>query len=170
MRFRFSWLAPLLALFSCNDAGNLPTVPRVDVKRYAGKWYEVASFPQTFQKGCFCTTAEYTLSAPDEVVVENRCKRNGKTSYIKGSARVVKNSGGAKLKVQFFWPFTGNYWIIHLDPDYRWAVVSEPSKEYLWILSRTPSLPPDVLQPILQTLEKQGFDLKKLQYTRQDCP
>src|SRR4051812_25046215 len=91
----------------------LETVPHVDLNKYAGKWYEIASYPQRFQKGCNCTTAEYTLSEKGYMIVENRCNKdsvNGKQSYIKGKAFVVENSGNAKLKVQFFWPFTGKYW------------------------------------------------------------
>jgi len=85
---------------------KLQTVRYVDLNKYAGKWYEIASYPQRFQKGCHCTTAEYTLSDKGYVIVENRCNRgsiNGKQSYIKGKAFVEKNSGNAKLKVQFFY-------------------------------------------------------------------
>src|SRR3972149_6276372 len=87
------------------NSQTLQTVPYVDLKKYSGKWYEIASYPQRFQKGCNCTTAEYTLSKKDFVIVENRCNKdsvNGKQSYIKGKAFVVKNSGNAKLLVQFF--------------------------------------------------------------------
>ena len=93
-------------------AQPLQSVSSVDLKKYAGKWYEIASFPQRFQKGCHCTTAEYTLSEKGFVIVENRCRKGsvtGKESYIKGKAFVTPNSNNAKLKVQFFWPFTGKY-------------------------------------------------------------
>lgn len=119
---------------------TLPTVPYVDLNKYAGKWYEIASFPQQFQKGCHCTTADYTLSDKGFVIVENRCNRDsldGKQTYVKGKAFVTKNSGNAKLKVQFFWPFKGKYWIIDLADDYSYAVVGHPNRKYLWILSRT---------------------------------
>ena len=100
----------LVMTTATSNAQKLQTVPYVDLNKYAGKWYEIASYPQRFQKGCHCTTAEYTLSDKGYVIVENRCKRdsvNGKQSYIKGKAFVEKNSGNAKLKVQFFWPFKG---------------------------------------------------------------
>ena len=115
---------------------TLQTVKYVDLTKYAGKWFEIASFPQRFQKGCNCTTAEYTATNKGYIIVENRCNKNsvnGKQSYIKGKAFVEKNSGNAKLKVQFFWPFKGKYWIIDLADDYSFAVISHPNKKYLWI-------------------------------------
>lgn len=151
-------------------AQQVQTVPNVDLKKYSGKWYEIASYPQRFQKGCNCTTAEYTLSNKGYVIVENRCNKdsvNGKLAYIKGKAFVEKNSGNAKLKVQFFWPFTGKYWIIDLADDYSYAVVSHPNKKYLWILSRTPQMDDFFYQQIISKLKEKGFDLTKLQITKQ---
>jgi len=156
-------------MFSSNsNAQALETVSYVDLNKYAGKWYEIASFPQRFQKGCYCTTAEYTWSEKGYVIVENRCNKDsvtGKQSSIKGKAFIVKNSGNAKLKVQFFWPFTGKYWIIDLADDYTYAVVSHPNKKYLWILSRTSKMDETVYQQILSRLNEKGFDLSKLQQT-----
>lgn len=152
------------------NAQKLQTVPNVDLNKYAGKWYEIASYPQIFQKGCHCTTAEYTLSEKGYMIVENRCNRdsvNGKQSYIKGKAFVEKNSGNAKLKVQFFWPFKAKYWIIDLADDYSYAVVSHPNKKYLWILSRTSKMDDKVYQEIISRLKLNGFDLSKLQKTKQ---
>jgi apolipoprotein D and lipocalin family protein len=152
------------------NAQEVQTVPNVDLDKYAGKWYEIASYPQRFQKGCHCTTAEYTLSDKGYVIVENRCNRdsvNGKPSYIKGKAFVEKNSGNAKLKVQFFWPFKGKYWIIDLANDYSYAVVSHPNKKYLWILSRTSKMDDSVYLGIISRLKSKGFDLSKLQKTVQ---
>lgn len=149
---------------------TLQTVPGVDLNKYAGKWYEIASFPQSFQKGCHCTTAEYTLSDKGYVIVENRCNKdsvNGKQSYIKGKAFVEEGSGNAKLKVQFFWPFRAKYWIIDLADDYSYAVVSHPNKKYLWILSRSPKMEEAVYLGILSRLKAKGFDLLKLQKTVQ---
>lgn len=151
-------------------AQPVQTVPNVDLNKYAGKWFEIASYPQPFQKGCHCTTAEYSLSDKGYVIVENRCNRNsitGKQSYIKGKAFVEKNSGNAKLKVQFFWPFKGKYWIIDLADDYSYAVVSNPTKKYLWILSRTSKMNDAVYQQIISRLKEKGFDLNKLQKTVQ---
>lgn len=148
----------------------LETVPFVDLKKYAGKWFEIAAYPQRFQKGCHCTTAEYTLSDKAYVIVENKCNRggvNGKPSYIKGKAFVEKNSGNAKLKVQFFWPFKGKYWIIDLAADYSYAVVSHPNRKYLWILSRTPVMDESTYLKILERLKQKGFDLSMLKKTVQ---
>jgi apolipoprotein D and lipocalin family protein len=164
-----------LFVFICSspvlvNSQTIDSLPHVDLMRYAGKWYEIASYPQRFQKGCHCTTAEYTLSDKGYVIVENRCNRdsiNGKQTYIKGKAFVEKNSGNAKLKVQFFWPFRGKYWIIDLADDYSYAVVSHPNKKYLWILSRTPQMDAQVYDQILLRLKSKGFDLDKIQKTVQ---
>lgn len=160
----------LLMTTSANQAQTLQTVPSVDIQKYAGKWYEIASFPQSFQKGCHCSTAEYSLSDKGYLIVENRCNRgsvDGKESYIKGKAYVEEGSGNAKLKVQFFWPFRAKYWIIDLAGDYSYAVVSHPNKKYLWILSRTPKMDEGIYQQILGRLIAKGFDLSKLQRTIQ---
>lgn len=149
---------------------TLETVPYVDLKKYAGRWYEIASFPQSFQKGCNCTTAEYTLTDKGFVIVENRCNKgsmNGKQSYIKGKAFVVENSGNAKLKVQFFWPFKGKYWIIDLAEDYSYAVVGHPNRKYLWILSRTPKMIETIYQQIIVRIKEKGFDISKIMRTNQ---
>ena len=147
---------------------TIQTVPNVDLKKYSGKWFEIASYPQRFQKGCHCTTAEYTLTDKDYVIVENRCNKdsvNGKPSYIKGKAFIEKNFGNAKLLVQFFWPFKGKYWIIDLANDYSYAVVSHPNKKYLWILSREPKMKEEVYSQIINRLKEKGFDLTKIKKT-----
>lgn len=152
------------------NAQTLQTVPYVDLNKYSGKWYEIASFPQRFQKGCYCTTAEYTLTDKGYVTVENRCNKdsiNGKQSYIKGKAFIENNSGNSKLKVQFFWPFKGKYWIIDLADDYSYAVVSHPNRKYLWILSRTPFMSDDIYERITDRLKEKNFDLSKLKKTTQ---
>ncbi|WP_241349731.1 lipocalin family protein [Belliella filtrata] len=151
-------------------AQSLETVPYVDLNRYVGKWYEIASFPQRFQKGCNATTAEYSLSNKGYVIVENRCNKdsvNGKRSYIKGKAFIVEHSGNAKLKVQFFWPFKGKYWIIDLADDYSYAVVAHPNRKYLWILSRTSDMDDALYQEITSRVEAMGFDKSKLKRTKQ---
>lgn len=151
-------------------AQTLETVPNVDLEKYAGKWYEISSFPQRFQKGCHCTTAEYTPTDKGYIIVENRCNRDsitGKQSYIKGKAFITKNSGNAKLKIQFFWPFRGKYWIIDLADDYSYAVIGHPNRNYLWILSRTAKMDETVYASILKKLAEKGFDTSKLNRTPQ---
>ena len=164
------FILTILMASTATESQTLQTVSSVDLKKYSGKWYEIASYPQRFQKGCNCTTAEYTLSEKGFVIVENRCNKDsvdGKQSYIKGKAFVESNSGNAKLKVQFFWPFTGKYWIIDLADDYSYAVVSHPNKKYLWILSRTTKMNDTIYQQILSRLKEKGFDLLKLKITTQ---
>lgn len=154
--------------FHTNDK-ELVTVAYVDLNKYAGKWYEIASFPQRFQKNCHCTTAEYTITDKNYVLVENRCNKDsvtGKLASIQGKAFVVKNSGNAKLLVQFFWPFKGKYWIIDLADDYSYSVVGHPNKKYLWILSRTQKMNEQTYLQILSRLKEKGFDISKLQITK----
>jgi apolipoprotein D and lipocalin family protein len=153
-----------------SNAQSMQTVPYVDLKKYAGKWYEIASFPQRFQRNCNCTTAEYTLSEKGYVIVENRCRKDsvtGREVSIKGKAFIEKGSNNSKLKVQFFWPIRGKYWIIDLSEDYSYAVVSHPNKKYLWILSRTPTMDPILYQQILTRLKNMGLDTEKLHRTPQ---
>jgi apolipoprotein D and lipocalin family protein len=158
--------------FSCgsNRKLSLETVENVDLEKYSGRWYEIARYPFRFEKGCRCVTAEYGLSPKGHVTVINRCLRaNGTWTSIRGKAFIVKNSGNARLRVQFFWPFRGNYWIIDLADDYSYAVVSAPGRKYLWILSRTKTVSPDVYDSIMEKLSAKGFDLIKLEKTDQIC-
>ena len=148
----------------------LDVVPQVDLNRYAGKWYEIARLPNRFQRDCVGgTTATYTLRPDGKITVLNECRTdNGRVKSAKGTARIADPKGpNSKLNVTFFWPFSGNYWIIDLDPQYRWAVVGEPSRKYLWVLSRTPQLDPELYEDILKRAQRQGFDTAKLLKTPQ---
>lgn len=145
----------------------LEPVPAVELNRYVGEWYEIASYPQRFQQGCTATTATYTLRPDGEIDVVNTCRKerlDGELDSAHGRARVVD---GAKLEVSFFRPFWGDYWIIQLDPDYQWAVVGHPSRDYLWILSRTPTISEDLDRAIRARLTQQGYPLDRLQRTLQ---
>lgn len=161
----------VLANWSCMaKSQELTTVPFVDINKYCGKWYEVAAYPQKFQQGCTCTTAEYTSTGKDYLLVENRCVKNsinGKVSSVKGKAFVKKNTGNAQLSVQFFWPFKAKYWIIELANDYSYSVVSHPNRKYLWILSRTPKMEAQVYKELIGRLKTKGFETAKLQLTVQ---
>jgi len=145
---------------------NIPPVTdTVDLKKYVGKWYEIASYPMSFQKDCFCVTADYTLTVKGYVKVFNSCRKgsiNGKVKSITGKAFPVKGSNNTKLKVQFFWPFKADYWVICKAEDYSWAVVSGPSRKYLWILCRTPEMQKEIWQEIMEKLQENEFDIKKL--------
>ncbi|MEI6694978.1 MAG: lipocalin family protein [Bacteroidota bacterium] len=160
----------LAIMFGCKSYQKMETVASVDLKKYAGKWYEIASYPTIFQKGCCNTSAEYLISDKAYVKVINRCNKdtiNGVAKSIEGKAFIVKNSQNAKLKVEFFWPFKGDYWIIGLADDYSWAVVSHPSRKYLWILSRTPSMDETVYQKVIQLIIAKGLNPEKLRKTLQ---
>jgi apolipoprotein D and lipocalin family protein len=141
-------------------------VPHVDLTRYAGLWYEIARYPNWFQPDdCYNTTATYSLLPDGTIEVLNQCREDGpegEPDYARGIARVADPETNAKLKVTFWWPFTGDYWIIDLGEDYEYAVVSEPRRKYLWILSRTPELPQETYDAILERLRAQGFDTDAL--------
>lgn len=159
----------ILSFIGCKTYPPLETVPEVDLERYAGKWYEIASIPTSFQKGCHCTTAEYILK-DSYVRVINTCRKgsvNGKIDRAKGKAFVVDGSNNVQLKVQFFWPFRGDYYIIALAKDYSYALVGSPSRDYLWILSRTPTLPQDTIDLLKTTAAAKGFDPSRLTFTEQ---
>jgi apolipoprotein D and lipocalin family protein len=143
----------------------LRTVPRVDLPMYLGTWYEIASFPQRFQRGCTATTATYTLRDDGDLDVVNRCRQgapDGPEKVATGRARVVDRATNAKLEVSFFRPFWGDYWIVELGEDYRHAAVGHPSRDYLWILARTPSMSPDLYDAILGRLSAQGYETARL--------
>ncbi|MBC6609869.1 lipocalin family protein [Hymenobacter sp. BT507] len=151
----------------------LPTVPYVDLPRYAGKWYEIARLPASFEKDCTSVTAQYTIRPDGDVTVVNTCHKHtptGKVKKAEGLATVADPTTNAKLKVQFFWPFKGDYWILALDSDYRYALVGEPSRENLWILSRTPQLPVVVQNDLVQRGKELGFPVEKLIFTQQAPP
>jgi apolipoprotein D and lipocalin family protein len=137
-------------------------VPHVELEKYLGKWYEIAHLPARFQEGCSDTTATYTLSKDDSISVLNECKRNGKVKQAKGKAKVVDKDSGAKLKVTFFWPFYGDYWIIKLGNDYDYAVVGTPNRKYLWILSRTPRMDDKLFTQLTEFARSKGFNVENL--------
>lgn len=152
-----------------HENSPLQTVPYVDLDRYLGKWYDIASFPQRFQKGCACTTATYSKNADGSIKVVNRCRVGDKEKVRTAKAKVKDKKTNAKLSVCFFWPFTGKYWIIDLADDYSYAVVGHPSRNYLWILSRQPLMDEAVYSGILDRLRQQGYDVSRLEKTSQDC-
>jgi len=140
----------------------LEVVPKVELKKYLGKWYEIAHLPARFQEGCSDTTATYTLSKDGTISVLNECRKNGKAKQAKGKAKVVDKNSGAKLKVTFFWPFYGDYWIINLGKDYDYAVVGTPNRKYLWILSRTPQMDGKLFSQLKDYVKSKGFDVENL--------
>jgi apolipoprotein D and lipocalin family protein len=170
MRLQSLGMALLAGLIACQSAkAPLEVVDEVDLDRYAGRWYEIASLPQRFQEGCVATAANYSRRSDGRIRVENQCHNgsfDGDLRRIEGVAWVANPSvSQAKLKVQFFWPFRADYWVIELDPDYGYAAVGHPSRDYLWILSRTRTMDAAEYDALLQRLDAQGFDLERLNRT-----
>ncbi len=150
--------------FAQTKSPALTTVPHVDLARYVGRWFEIAKYPARFERDCDRdVTAHYTRLENGEIEVLNECvKEDGKVKASKGKAKVVDQTTNAKLKVTFFWPFFGDYWVIDLDPQYRWVVVGEPHRKYLWILSRVPHMDPATFADIKSRLPQKGYDPNKL--------
>ena len=146
---------------------SLEVVPHVELEKYLGKWYEIAHLPAKFQEGCNETTATYTLSKDGSISVLNQSTKNGKMKQAKGKAKVVDKNSNAKLKVTFFWPFYGDYWIIKLGNDYDYAVVGTPNHKYLWILNRTPQMDDKLYSQLIEYVKSKGFDVNKLIKTLQ---
>jgi apolipoprotein D and lipocalin family protein len=146
---------------------SLEVVPHVELKKYLGKWYEIAHLPAKFEEGCNETTAIYTLLKDGSISVLNQSIKNGKIKQAKGKAKVVDKNSNAKLKVTFFWPFFGDYWIIKLGNDYDYSVVGTPNLKYLWILSRTPQMDDALYSQLIEYAKSKGFEVNKLIKTLQ---
>ena len=161
----------LLAVFATgchmrkDEISPLQVVPSVDLKRYTGEWHEIARFPSSFQRDCVGSKATYTLRDDGKITVLNQCydqSLSGKLREATGTAWVVDEKTNARLKVSFFWPFAGDYWIIELGNNYEYAVIGHPERKYLWILSRTKTMKDDLYEAILSRLKAAGYDTSKL--------
>ena len=157
--------ALLGAAADATDEVSVETVSKVELDRYVGTWYEIARVPNRFQTQCARgTTAEYVLREDGRLDVVNRClDEDGDLDEANGLAKIVDAATNAKLKVSFVsflgWrPFWGDYWVIGLDADYRWAVVGTPDREYGWVLSRTPTLDEPTLEKIFAIVERNGYE------------
>ena len=168
----------LFIFFGANNCATVPaksspqlkTVAYIDLDRYLGKWYEIALYPNWFEEGCFRSTAFYEKLKDGKIKVTNQCRMHsaeGKLNEAIGTATLADPKTNAKLKVQFFWPFKGDYWIIDLDKDYQYSIVSEPDRQYLWILSRTPDMDNQTLETLKEKIRQKGFDLAYLKMTKQ---
>lgn len=178
-------LLSFIVLFSCSlpacatdDAVTkaVNTIDTLDVRRYMGKWVEIARYPNWFQKKCVSdSSAEYSLRTDGNVQVINRCRlSNGSIKEAIGIARQIGGSSSPKLEVSFVHPWLsiipavwGDYWVIDLDSQYQLVAVSEPSRKYLWILARTPEIDPKSCNALLGRLKSQGFDTDKLIWKEQ---
>jgi len=140
----------------------------VDLDRYLGRWYEIARYEQAFQKDCDAVTADYARRADGKISVINRCvKPDGRSKQAKGRAKIVEPTTQAKLKVSFFGPFYGNYWVLDRADDYSWAIVGEPSGRYLWLLAREAKPAPDTVAGLVARTRALGYDTEMLRFTRQ---
>lgn len=173
-------LLTLLLLVGCRASGALPnaapleSVAPFEIERYLGRWYEIAKYPVSFEKGLVGVTAEYSLRDDGDVRVLNAGlveTFEGRRKEATARAWVPDPERPAELKVSFFWPFRAKYWVIALDPEYRWSVVGEPSRQYLWILSRTPQLDEATYAAILERIEVElGYDVERLERMPQQEP
>ena len=165
------WLPALQACHTAHPPRPaLAPVPALDLNRYMGTWYEIFAMPNPYQKNCFATQAQYTLTDRGEVVVRNSCHKGALTGPLKevvGKAWCPDAARPAALKVQFFWPFSGDYWVLDVDPDYQWAVVGQPKRKYLWILARTPTLSEAITTRLMARLPEFGYDPAALRKTAQ---
>jgi apolipoprotein D and lipocalin family protein len=148
---------------------DLKVVSHVDLNRYIGRWYEIARLPNRFEKKCAdSVTANYSLRSDGKVRVVNRCRKpSGDYTTATGSAKVIDKTTNAKLKVTFFWPFYGDYWILDLGENYEYAVVGAPNRKYLWILSRHPQMDERLYKQLLAKMAARGFKTEQLGRTTQ---
>ncbi|HQT33102.1 MAG: lipocalin family protein [Thiobacillus sp.] len=152
-------LATALLAACTTPAPPLPTVPAVDLGRYSGTWYEIARLPNRFQAMCVSDTRATYQPDGKGVLVVNECRTaDGRIEQATGVAKQVEGSDGAKLRVSFFRPFYGDYWILELDPDYRWVLVGEPGRNYAWVLAREPVLDEATLEKLLARATALGFE------------
>lgn len=175
---RFLLLFFLLSLASCSNfekgpVGNTrvpePAKP-VELNNYLGRWYEIARYEAGFQKGCEYVTADYSLRPNGKVKVINSCRRgslDAPLDSVEGQAYVVDGSQNAKLRVSFFWPFYGNYWILDHGDAYDWTIVGEPSGHYLWLMARDAHPSDETIKQLKDRAAQMGYDLSFLRMTRQ---
>ena len=165
----------LLAL-AAHASEPIKPIASLDVPRYMGRWYEIAKYPNWFQKQCVShTSAEYSLQANGQLKVLNRCRKaDGKEDSAEGVAKQIGPANSPILQVRFapawlsFVPLVwGDYWVIDLDPDYQLVAVSEPKREYLWVLSRTPQVDAKAYEALMLRLKAQGLDPSKLEMSLQ---
>ena len=161
----------MASLFSASPAQDLPTVEKVDLTKYAGTWYEIARLPNSFEKGMQCVTATYTLKDNGKVQVLNKgyLADKGKYKTAKGTAWVPDGGYPGRLKVTFFWPFAGNYYIMALDEGYAYALVGDPSRKYLWVLARTKTLEESIYSELMALAKNKGFDVEQVMRIDQSC-
>ncbi|WP_324076253.1 MAG: lipocalin family protein [Erythrobacter sp.] len=161
------------AILSKPPVGN-PNVPQpsksVEIDRYLGRWYELYRYDASFQKDCEAVSADYSRNADGTIRVLNACRKGAVDGDVKtatGKAKIVDTVTGAKLKVSFFGPFYGDYWVLDHADDYQWSIVGEPSGRYLWILSRDPRPDGRLKTMLRRRVEEMGYDWSLMRETMQ---
>jgi len=162
----------MLTLFSCKSNQPLQTVPALDIHRYSGVWFEIARLPNSFEKGLDCVTAEYSLLPDQKIKVVNKGRKFTKDltfDQVTGKAWIPDQNFPGRLKVSFFWPFAGDYWVFSLSEDYRFALVGTESRKYFWLLARDSQIDPVVFDSLLSIAAQNGFNVKAVEKINQDC-
>ncbi|WP_227006022.1 lipocalin family protein [Marinifilum sp. N1E240] len=158
----------LLLISSCKSQDTMidkTVVKELDVDRYLGKWYEIARFDHSFERGLVGVSATYSYREDGKIKVVNAGFKEtlqGERSEAIGKAKIPNKNVPSKLKVSFFWFFYGDYFVLDLDKDYQWAIVGSSTDKYLWILSRTPQIKDDLYNDLLVRLNERGYDVSKL--------
>jgi lipocalin len=162
----------IMSFYTVRGQKNLTVVPAVDLQMYKGTWFEIARKPFSFESMLKCNTANYSIRDDGKIRVINQghlIANPSKIKTAKGVALIPDKNVPAKLKVQFFWPFKGDYWILELDKDYKYVLIGEPSLKYLWILAREKKLDKNTLDQLFKKAIDSGYDLSDIIMTPQDC-
>lgn len=166
-------IAQFIMVNACTSQDkSLSVVENVDLSKYMGTWYEIGRLPNSFEKGLKCITASYSLKENGKVAVLNQGHKisdPSKKSKALGTAWLPDPKVTGKLKVRFFWPFSGDYWILDLDKDYSRVLIGSPSRKYLWILCREPLLDKQETDNLLKIAEELGFNTSAMVWVDHDC-
>jgi apolipoprotein D and lipocalin family protein len=170
---RSVFLLLTIMVFGSAYSQKVPSVvSTVDLNRYKGTWYEIARLPIYFERKLKCISATYTLRDDGKITVLNKgnyITDPQKSTSSQGVAWIPDKNSPSKLKVQFFWPFSGDYWILYLDNNYRYVLVGDPSHKYLWILAREKEMDKSTYDMLLQKAADNGYDVKPIIRVEQDC-
>jgi apolipoprotein D and lipocalin family protein len=158
-------------LFSCKPQRELPTVAVLDIEKYAGTWHEIARLPNRFERGLTCVTAEYSLKENGKIRVKNKGFNADKNQWKEatGTAWIPDSQFPGQLRVRFFWPFAGDYYVIYVDEAYRLALVGDPARDYLWILSKDPNPEKERYDELVSLAKKLGFATENLAEVKREC-
>lgn len=166
-------LLPILLILGCSRHAPLPVVKNMVVTKYLGRWYEIARIPHSFEEGLTCVTATYSMRHDGNIDILNKgytvVGDSAKVKIVHGIARIPDTLVQAKLKVKILGPFYSDYQVIALGENYEYAMVGTPSREYLWILSRTPHMTDQLYNSLVKFASDKGFNVKQLERINQNC-